>query len=261
MLGALLFKPQLVAVPALLLLLERRWRVLAGLAVTGGMLLAVSLAISPAAFAGYVELSRRLPSLMAAHDPTWKVHSWYGFFALALPGREAAVLWLSVAASILTLIAVRTVQPPWGRDTLAPWFAAALWGTVLINPHLAIRNLLKATIVCTDSTAQATSFPSSAGQRCSSICPWLMREMSSRSLSSRTICCTCRWTIGINALRAPPDPGRRWRAPALAFCNDRQRVAQLVSENREELVLAAVRLDEVLRAGASGRSMSMQLPM
>jgi hypothetical protein len=97
--------------------------------------------VSPAALVAYVELARTLPALTVARDPTWKVHSWFGFFTLLLPGYAtlAAVFGALFAAG--TLVVVRLVQPPWGRDGLPRWFAAALWGTVLANPHLMLYDL------------------------------------------------------------------------------------------------------------------------
>jgi alpha-1,2-mannosyltransferase len=140
-LGALLYKPQLLAVPLLLLLLERRWHVIAGAATTAVGLVGAAWLVSPPALASYVELARRLPALTVARDPTWKVHSWFGFFALLLPGYAtlAAVLGALFAAG--TLLLARFVQPPWGLEGLPRWFAAALWGTVLANPHLMLYDL------------------------------------------------------------------------------------------------------------------------
>ena len=81
--------------------------------------------------------------------------------------------------------------------------------------------------------------------------PRVIREASSRSSTSRVRCVTCRSIIA----RASADHRRRRRrrmAEDLQGVADRgQRVAQLVGEHREELVLAAVGL---LGPPARGRS-------
>ena len=44
-------------------------------------------------------------------------------------------------ASALVLVAVRRLQPPYRQDTLPAWYATALWGTVLLSPHLFLYDL------------------------------------------------------------------------------------------------------------------------
>src|SRR4029077_10200023 len=48
---------------------------------------------------------------------------------------------LTLVASVAALIAMRRLQPAYGRDTLPVWFAAALWGTVLVSPHVFLYDL------------------------------------------------------------------------------------------------------------------------
>lgn len=141
-LGGLLYKPQLVAVLALVLVLDRRWRTVAGLAATAAVLVAVSWAMSAPGARSYVALSRAFPTMLtSAGFPTWNMHSLYGFFTLLLPDDPTAARTFTGLASLLGLIAVRRLQPPYGRDTLPAWFAVALWGSVLVSPHLLLYDL------------------------------------------------------------------------------------------------------------------------
>src|SRR5436190_373861 len=68
-LGCLLYKPQLVLVLALLLVLERRWRALLGLGAMGGVLAAVSLWMSVPAARSYASTARSLPTMLT--DPAF----------------------------------------------------------------------------------------------------------------------------------------------------------------------------------------------
>jgi len=141
-LGCLLYKPQLVFVLAIALLVERRWRVLAGIALTGSCLVAASLAMSVPATRSYVDLVRHFPTMLTHPGfPTWNMHSLYSFFFLLLPGRATLAQALAVAAAALTLWAMRAVQPAYAPDTLARWYAAALWATVLVSPHVFLYDL------------------------------------------------------------------------------------------------------------------------
>jgi len=141
-LGCLLYKPQLVLVLALLLLLERRWRALLGLGAMGGVLAAVSLWMSVPAARSYARLARSFPTMLADPAfPTWKMHSLYSFFVLLLPRHLAVAAGLAAISALGVLLAVRTLQPPYRPDTLHRWFAVAIWGSVLVSPHVPVYDL------------------------------------------------------------------------------------------------------------------------
>ena len=100
------------------------------------------------------------------------------------------------------------------------------------------------------STALRRTAATSTGSLRSSILPRVMRETSSRSSTRRTMWLTCRSIISATRsagrVRCPdcqPQDVQR-------VANRRQRVAQLVSEDGEELVLAAI---GVLRSASSAR--------
>jgi alpha-1,2-mannosyltransferase len=141
-LGCLLYKPQLVLVLTLLLLLERRWRALLGLGATGAVLCALSLSMSVPATRAYLQLCRSFPTMLADPAfPTWKMHSLYSFFVLLLPHHLRVAGALAALASLAVLVVVRTLQPPYRADTLPRWFAVAVWGTVLVSPHVPLYDL------------------------------------------------------------------------------------------------------------------------
>lgn len=141
-LGCLLYKPQLIAPLALLLLLDRRWRAIAGLGAMAATLVALTLALSVPATRAYLALGHSVATMFGESGfPTAKMHSLYSFFALLLPGHLAAAGVLALLASLATLVAVRRLQPIYGADGFARWYAAALWGTVLVSPHLPFYDL------------------------------------------------------------------------------------------------------------------------
>jgi alpha-1,2-mannosyltransferase len=141
-LGCLLYKPQLVVLLAALLLLDRRWRALAGLGATAVLLAAVALALSVPATLAYLALGRSFATMLGERGfPTAKMHSLYSFFVLLLPGHLSAAAALALVSSLAVLALVRLRQPPYAADTLDRWYAAAIWGTVLVSPHVPLYDL------------------------------------------------------------------------------------------------------------------------
>ena len=95
---------------------------------------------------------------------------------------------------------------------------------------------------------------SSTGSFFSTILPWVMRETSSRSSTSRA-----RWRhLALDRRRAPTRCAASVGADAAhhldRVADRRERVAQLVREHREELVLAPVRLLQLLLGLRGARS-------
>jgi protein-S-isoprenylcysteine O-methyltransferase Ste14 len=141
-LGAVLYKPQLALVLALMLLLDRRWRTLLGLAAGGVALGAASWALSPRACIAWAELARSFLAMPRAPGfPAWNMHSLTTFFTLLLPAAPRAAAALALLATGCALVAVRALQPVWGGDGLRRWYAIALWGTALVSPHLFLYDL------------------------------------------------------------------------------------------------------------------------
>ncbi len=141
-LGVLLYKPQLVVVLALALLVARRWRALAGLGATTVGLAAVSWVLSATAVTSWLALSRAFPTMLTDPGfPTWNMHSVYGFCHLLVPGEPRLARMLAVAGTIGVLVVAWRLAPPYRGSTLARWFAVALWATTLASPHVFIYDL------------------------------------------------------------------------------------------------------------------------
>jgi len=141
-LGCLLYKPQLVVLLATLLLLDRRWRALAGLGATAVLLAAITLGLSVPATLAYLALGHSFATMLGERGfPTAKMHSLYSFFVLLLPGHLTAAAVLSLLSSLAVLAVVRLRQPPYAVDTLDQWYATAIWGTVLVSPHVPLYDL------------------------------------------------------------------------------------------------------------------------
>jgi hypothetical protein len=104
-------------------------------------LLAAAELVVPDALTAYADLAPRLPALTASLDPMWKAHSWFGFFALLLPGQPALAGALGALGAMATLLTIGRVQAASTRDALARWFAAAVLATVLMSPHLMLYDL------------------------------------------------------------------------------------------------------------------------
>ena len=89
--------------------------------------------------------------------------------------------------------------------------------------------------------------------RCSAILPRVMRETSSRSSTSRVRWPTWRSMTPATRPRAPVVAGAAQRSRCERVADRRERVAQLVGEHREELVLAPVGvLQRALRVAPLG---------
>jgi len=141
-LGLLLYKPQLVAVVAAALLLDRRWRAVGGCALAAAVLGAATLSLSPAAALAYVHLGPTLVTMTARHGfPTWNMHSLPAFLLLLLPSHPQAARLLGAAASLAVLAWMRRTQPAWTGESLRRWYAVAIVATVLASPHLFVYDL------------------------------------------------------------------------------------------------------------------------
>src|SRR5207245_503428 len=124
------------------LLLDRRWRALAGLGAAAVLLAAITLALSVPATLAYLALGHSFATMLGERGfPTAKMHSLYSFFVLLLPGHLTAAAVLTLLSSLAVLAVVRLRQPPYAVDTLDQWYATAIWGTVLVSPHVPFYDL------------------------------------------------------------------------------------------------------------------------
>src|SRR5207249_1378217 len=56
-------------------------------------------------------------------------------------GAAATASPLTLLSSLAVLAVVRLRQPPYAVDTLDRWYATAIWGTVLVSPHVPLYDL------------------------------------------------------------------------------------------------------------------------
>ncbi len=140
-LGLLAYKPNLLLAPALLALLSRHWRVLAGLAAGAVIETAVNLAlVGPEVFSQYVAILLdlvRQPALVQIFPA--ESHSIRGLVALLVPWpplvQAVTALAVPVAAGLGAMV--------WRRhqDWRARW-AALVLASMLASPHLLTYDLL-----------------------------------------------------------------------------------------------------------------------
>ncbi|MDI3341946.1 MAG: glycosyltransferase family 87 protein [Sphaerobacter sp.] len=131
--GLLLFKPQYVVLLGLVLLLKRRWRAVAGFAVSGAGLLLVSVLV--AGIDGVQAYLRLLSGVGAIDSDVLGINpaammTWRGLLVNLVPGAPAAVT--GVAVVVLTVLTGAALIPIWrGAWTpSSPRFALQMLATV-----------------------------------------------------------------------------------------------------------------------------------
>lgn len=131
--GLLLVKPQFGLVLAVVVVTCREWAILAGLAVSACIQLALVLAVlGNGALLAYLQVVSRLESLQGALEPSvTEMHS-LAVVTRLLPGGLSIVAWLfaTVVVSWMTVRVWRSAAPMYVRT------ATLVMGSVLVNPHL-----------------------------------------------------------------------------------------------------------------------------
>ena len=97
--GLLFYKPQLAAVLAIILVLDRGWRAAAGLAIAGAALLLINLVALPGTLTDYLHrLPANLNLVQSQSGYPWERHvTFQAFGRLLLQGRDPGETWWSVA--------------------------------------------------------------------------------------------------------------------------------------------------------------------
>lgn len=105
--GALLYKPTLAFAPPLLALATGRWRVLAGMGVTGVALVLVSLPLGVDLWAAWGQATAQLSARLRDHTPLWKHTTLYAFWRATLGGGSETPMvratWL-VGSAVLVAV-------------------------------------------------------------------------------------------------------------------------------------------------------------
>jgi alpha-1,2-mannosyltransferase len=139
--GLLAFKPQLTLVIGAAMLCKRDWRFVLGGAATGVVLVCLSLLVGLDASEQYLHMSREMADFInKAGFPLTKMHCWYGFFKIVLPGQDATVIQAAtlLVGAVTVAVLARLLWGPfdYGRPTFALQFAGLVVATVLLSPHL-----------------------------------------------------------------------------------------------------------------------------
>jgi len=139
--GLIAFKPQLALVIGIALLLKRQWQFVAGSLVTVLLLVGLCFVVGLDVSRQYFEISRRMGDyIQTVGYPLERMHCWYGFVRLLLPGRPLGEVQLITAVADLATIAalVRLLWGPlrFGEPAFAVQFSALVLTTLLLSPHL-----------------------------------------------------------------------------------------------------------------------------
>jgi hypothetical protein len=146
-LGLLAYKPQLAIGLAFMLLVQRRWRALAGGGTGLLICIAIGYAISPTMMAEYLRISPALMDFIRFPDyPSWGLHSLFGLAVLLFDSFSrpmADVTYFLLTAAALGLLASFWWRRRWEPGTRA-WdlsMAATITLGVVISPHLFLYDL------------------------------------------------------------------------------------------------------------------------
>jgi Glycosyltransferase family 87 len=130
--AAALFKPQLVVLVPVMLLVRRQWAAVAGLLAGTVVVVLASVAVTgPRSLAAWIDALRSpLYAQAVQQEQGWKMQSLSGLLASITSSDAAAVLLLVLAAALLAVVLIRTRS-----DVRADWAVLGLL-TVLATPHV-----------------------------------------------------------------------------------------------------------------------------
>ncbi len=134
--GLLAVKPQLALPLTVVAIGQRRWRMIAGAALSIAAQAAITAwLLGPSVFAHYLSYVRQFPALFESlqRDPT-QTHSLRSLFELVLPSGLAAAAYIAVAILVLR----RTVRAFGVARDVGLAMCALIIASVLVSPHLYI---------------------------------------------------------------------------------------------------------------------------
>jgi hypothetical protein len=164
-LGCLIFKPQLGLAAAIVFILTRRWRFLAGAAVSAAAQIAAGIAyygVDP--FRSWLRMLRAVPALLPSFEPRpYQTYCLRTFWSMLVPWNGAA-LGLYVISAIVALAGTVAIWKH--RESLSLKYSALLLATVLVSPHLTVYDLVilaPAILLLTDWLISHASAPQGTG--------------------------------------------------------------------------------------------------
>jgi hypothetical protein len=134
-LGMLAYKPTLLLLTPLALLVRRDWRMLAGAAVAATAQFALAAAyFGPGVLVDY----GRAAAIAQRNRPFFEVslelmHSLDSFFKLLVPSSRVALACYAIGSSAVAAVALRVWR---SRAHLEPRFAVLLVASILVDPHV-----------------------------------------------------------------------------------------------------------------------------
>src|SRR5580704_6043893 len=140
-LGCLIFKPQLGIASAVIFIVARRWKVIAGALLSAlAQLAAAWIYYGPDTLRTWIQMLLHFPSLLPLLEPKlYQTHSLRTFWTMLLPWPNLA-LALYILTALLTLaLAARCWQ---SNLSLPLRYSAVLLATVLVAPHLTVYDLV-----------------------------------------------------------------------------------------------------------------------
>ncbi|MGH9547274.1 MAG: glycosyltransferase family 87 protein [Terriglobales bacterium] len=139
--GSLIFKPQLGLAAAVVFLLAREWKVVVGAVGAASIQLGLAwMHYGTGVMRTYLHALTHLGEVLPLLEPRlYQTHSLRSFWSLLLPWPRIALALYAVSALGLLVLAVQC----WRRKApLSIRFAALLFATVLVSPHLTVYDLV-----------------------------------------------------------------------------------------------------------------------
>jgi Glycosyltransferase family 87 len=139
--GSLIFKPQLGVTAAVVFLLARQWRVVAGALMAAFVQLAAAwMHYGAPIMRDYWHALIHMKDVLPLLEPRlYQTHSLRSFWSLLLPWPSVAFGLYVVSAVAILVLAVRVWS---SRASLSLRFSSLLLATVLVSPHLTVYDLV-----------------------------------------------------------------------------------------------------------------------
>jgi hypothetical protein len=164
-LGCLIFKPQLGLAAAVVFVLGRKWKLMAGAALSAATQIAAGIAyygVEP--FRSWLRRLLHVPALLSSFEPRlYQTHCLRTFWSMLVPWSGAA-FGLYVVSAIVVLAGTIAVWKR--RESLSLKHSVLLLATVLISPHLTVYDLVilaPAILLLTDWLISHPSAPQGTG--------------------------------------------------------------------------------------------------
>ena len=139
--GSLIFKPQLGLAAAVVFVCAREWKVVAGAVMAASLQLAAAwMHYGTEVMRTYWSALNHVRDVLPLLEPRlYQTHSLRSFWSLLLPWPRVALFFYLVSALAVLALAVRVWR---SVGALSVRFAALLFATVLVSPHLTVYDLV-----------------------------------------------------------------------------------------------------------------------